>query len=181
MKATDPLEQIRADCCEPALLARRPQRIDSNKGIAAEQRERAFEKRALLVSRRRLCVAAEAIELVEIDLQPVAVERIRVAVASERVAEQLSRLAHRLVEARCAPARIVTWPKRFEKLVAASGTALRREVGDEFCRGLPARLPLLAAGELERAEEQYAGQFVATVARTPALHRWLVAIVLLRL
>jgi hypothetical protein len=109
MKSTDPLEEIRADCCEPALLARRPQRIDSSKWIAAEQRERAFETRELLVSRRRLCVAAEAIELVEIDLQLVAVERIRVAVAAEGVAKEFSRLAHGLIEAGSAAAWIVAW------------------------------------------------------------------------
>ena len=42
------------------------------------------------MSRRRLGVAAEASEIVEVDPQLGAVERIRVAVALERVAEQFA-------------------------------------------------------------------------------------------
>jgi hypothetical protein len=161
------LEEVRSQRGHPALFRPRPERIDARKRLAAEQSERAFENRELLVSRRHFCVAAKAIELVNIDLQLVAVERIRIAVALEAVAEQFSRLAHRLVEARCAATWVVAWPERFEKLVAASRTALRREVGDEFCGCLPSWLFLLAACELERPEEEYTRQVVTIVARYP--------------
>src|SRR5581483_4856079 len=67
-------------------------------------------------------------------------------------------------EAGGAAAGVVAWPERFEEFVAASGTALYREVGDEFGGCLPSWLFLLAAGELERPEEQHSGPLVASIA-----------------
>jgi hypothetical protein len=69
-----------------------------------------FDKHALLVSRRGLCLHAETIGPVEIDPQSLAVEGVLVAVASEGVAEQFPRLAHRLVEACRAPPGVVAGP-----------------------------------------------------------------------
>src|SRR5581483_9253249 len=108
---------------------------------------------------------AEAVEFVEVDPQLVTVERVGVAVASEGVAQQSSRLAGRLVEARCAAAWVIAWPERFEELVPASRTAVRREVGDEFGSRLPTWLFLLAAGEFERPYEKHARQYDLRVIR----------------
>jgi hypothetical protein len=159
------LKQLDLECMQAADLGVCPQCVDARERLAAEQRERVFERCPLLFSRLSLSFTAEAIEVIEIDPELLAIECVGVAVAYEGIAEQFPRLACCLIEAACAAAGIVAGPEGFQKLVATCRTSLHSEVRDQLCCRLSPRLFLLAARELKRPEKQNTEPLVARLRR----------------